>query len=150
MKTSYISCTSPNCRRTFRCLGSLKKHLSTDHCKIKKSEPRGCRCHKIKGTEQFANEHLCTNTDVKLLEHQKHKCKKILKLDNNLNDQMIADSELNKGFIKSLWELASDSQTQDISLHLFFNTNQVQASNALKLPEINKPQSGIKLPSIFD
>lgn len=149
MKTSYINCTSPNCRMTFRSLGSLKKHLSKDHCKMKKIKSQDYQCHKAKGIKQCCKEQLCTIADIKLLEHQDHDCEKIPRLDDNFNSHKIADSELDKKFKKKSWELSFDSETQDMGSQLP-KEEQAHSLILLKLPEIIKPQSGIKLPSIFD
>lgn len=152
MKTSYISCTAPNCRKTFRNQDSLTKHLNEDHSDTENNALVGYRCRKCKrvlGTKQCLKEHLYTHTGQKPYKCTEPGCGKIFRQSSQLSYHKKVHAELKKYYLKNPGEIKTNETEQvgDTDSSEIFNEG--TPFDPLKLPEINGPQDGIKLPNIF-
>ncbi|OMJ83796.1 hypothetical protein SteCoe_15205 [Stentor coeruleus] len=147
MKTSYISCKVPKCKRTFRNEKSMEKHLNEDHSDCDNNELVGYRCRKCKrvlGTKQCLKEHLYTHTGQKPYKCLEPGCGKNFRQSSQLSYHKKVHSELKKYFLKNTGGILIETGSQDQN-----EISKESPLDLLKLPGINGPQYGVKLPSMF-
>ena len=99
MKTSYLSCTSADCRKTFRNQSSLDSHIQKEHSEGEGSTLIGYRCKKCKrvlGTKQSLKEHTYTHTGQKPYKCNEPGCGKIFRQSSQLSYHKKIHSEVKK------------------------------------------------------
>lgn len=152
MKTSYLACTSLNCRKTFRNESSLRKHLIEDHSENEQNPTIGYRCKKCKrvlGTKQSLKEHFYTHTGQKPYRCNEPGCGKFFRQSSQLSYHKKIHTEVKRYFKDFLDEdfkletLGGNDKNQEKT----FESKDI--SEAYLLPQITCPQFDIKLPSIF-
>jgi hypothetical protein len=152
MKTSYMSCTAHNCKKTFRNQDSLKKHLENDHSDTENSPLVGYRCRKCRrvlGTKQCLKEHLYTHTGQKPYKCIEPGCGKVFRQSSQLSYHKKVHSELKRFYLKNTADSNGGSEETGTGENRISKEWTDTQADPYKLPEICGPCFGVRLPNLF-
>ena len=152
MKTSYLSCTSPNCKKTFRNEVSFDKHLSEDHCEAENLPLLGYRCkkcRKVLQTKQSLQEHFYTHTGQKPYKCSLPGCGKYFRQSSQLSYHRRTHYEAIAHYKESIAARIQNNLLSCFSPSLKLCEGIEITEVLYKLPKITSPQLNVKLPSIF-
>jgi hypothetical protein len=153
MKTTYLACTSSNCRKTFRNEASLQKHLSEDHSEFENNSIIGYRCKKCRrvlGSQQSLKEHFYTHTGQKPYKCNEPGCGKYFRQSSQLSYHKRIHREV-KNYIKT-----ASAQQPECFLEEMLDDSRYHLGNTgipvelCDLPPIGVPQVQVTLPNIFE
>ena len=153
MKTTYLACKSPNCRKTFRNEISLEKHLNDEHSEFENNSIIGYRCKKCRrvlGSLQSLKEHFYTHTGQKPYKCNEPDCGKYFRQSSQLSYHKRIHREVKKfiGGASSKKTGTEFNQERDIGSNSLLKTG--IPVELCDLPPINVPQLHVSLPNIFE
>ena len=153
MKTTYLACKSPNCRKTFRNEISLEKHLNDEHSEFENNSIIGYRCKKCRrvlGSLQSLKEHFYTHTGQKPYKCNEPDCGKYFRQSSQLSYHKRIHREVKKYIrVVSLKQIeAGFDEKDDIVSQCSLKTGILVET--CDLPLIGVPQLQVTLPNIFE
>jgi len=152
MKTTYLSCDSSNCRKTFRNEASLQKHIKEEHSECESNSIIGYRCKKCRrvlGSQQSLKEHFYTHTGQKPYKCTEPGCGKFFRQSSQLSYHKRIHSEVKK-YLRDNPEAAGNDNLGGLNCGELYKPLLMGSPIELQdLPEIGRMQIGIKLPNIF-
>ena len=153
MKTTYLTCKTPNCRKTFRNEFSLEKHLNDEHSEFENNSIIGYRCKKCKrvlGSQQSLKEHFYTHTGQKPYKCNEPGCGKYFRQSSQLSYHKRIHREVKKyikvGSFKNIGA-KFDEEKEIVSHSPLITGIPVELCD---LPLIGAPQLQVTLPNIFE
>lgn len=152
MKTQYISCTAPGCKKTFRNQSNLDGHFRVDHSEGDLKKFIGFRCKKCKrilGTKQSLKEHLYTHTGQKPYKCYEPNCQATFRQSSQLSYHKKIHFEVNKFLLNSSTEVIQEKSIAYSNSDETLNKSSFTVDSHIKIPEIKFPQLDVKLPNIF-